>query len=242
MEANQNQMTLSESDITAMAESMPSIQLLAKKLSENKTEIELTKLNNFLSHLASHLQNSKERIDLKYLATDEANQILERTLEIGIHEDQPEKLELLTIFLTQFFNLRFSDDKNKLQILKTFEKTSFIQAEILRNATEWLTLAYGRDIVKQSTDYKPESSEHVYVGYMMEPIMAIFARLTTENTAPYLDALLNMDLLAIANNGKEIKHFDQTGRGFKPTKLGLQLLDYLGVSIIHLPEKNDFKK
>ncbi len=222
-------MTLSKPTTNTIADAMPSIQLLVRDWSENKTQIEITKINKFLSDLAHHLQDSKGTIDTAYLESAEAKKILERTIEIGIHENEPQKSGLLFLFLTNFLDLRFSGDKNKQQILTILKKITSIQAAILRDTAEWLTLAYGRDVVQQSTDYKPENNEQSFVGYIMESIVALFTRLTIETVAAHLDALVEMGGFDIANNGNEIQHFGQTGRGFKPTKLGLQLLGYLRV-------------
>lgn len=220
-------MTLSKSDINTIAAAMPSIKVLSKRWLKNKPPGEITKLNEFISHLANRLQNPKETIDLHYLASEEAKVILEKLIEMGIAESQPEKSTLLLLFLTNFFDVRFSADKNKLELLNTLKKISSVQAEILRDSAEWLVLAYGKDVVEQSTDYKPKHKESPFVGYIMESIIAVFSRLPLEKTTPLLDSLVEMRLFEIANKGELIQHFSQIGRGFKPTKSGLQLLGYL---------------
>lgn len=210
-----------------MAGVLPFIQALVRDWSDSKAPIERVKIRDFFSGLALYLQDSKGIIDTEYLASDEARSILEQTIETGIHENDSQKLEMLFLFLTNFLDHRFSSDKNKQEILTILEKIDPIQAAVLRDTMEWLILAYGRDIVNQSTDYKPENREQEFVGYIMEPIVMLFTRLPPETVAAHLDALVEMNVLDVANNGNEIQHFNQTGRGFKPTKPGLQLLGYL---------------
>lgn len=232
---------LAESDLKILEGVLPVQELLTNFL-ENKTQLEVTKLNKFLSHFASHLHESKETIDFNYLATVEAQIILEKLIELGTKEDQQEKTELLLLFLTSFIDLKFSTDENKIQLFQVLEKITFLQTGILCDAAEWLVLAYSRDIVKQSTDYKPANKEQIFAGYIMESFLAVFAQKTVRDFAPQLDSMVEMGAMALANDGKEIHHFAQTGRGFKPTTLGLQLLEYLGVSLETMPEKKDFSK
>lgn len=240
METNPDQILRTE--INYIAEFIPSIQEFVKDLSINKTGREIARLHKLISHLAKHLQNSKDIIDMEYLQSNEGKNILEQILELGTSEDQPEKLLLLSIFLTNFFDKQFSADKNKQKVLETLVLINPKQAEMLRDITEWLVLANGRDVVKQSTDHRSENKEQPYEGYIMETIIAILNRATIENTLPYIDALVKMNLLALANNGEAIQHFGQTGRGYKPGKSGLQLLEYLGLPLTKMPEKKDFRK
>lgn len=242
MEANTNHVFLPKSSIKEIEALMPYVQELTKEYSENKTQAELTKLSEFTSLLASHLEGSKATVDLKYLASGEAKKIFKRIFENSIRENQPEKLELLSRFLINFCNLQFSDDDNKEQLLEMLEKINPKQALILRDITEWLVLAFGRDTVKQSTDYQPLLSEHPYVGYIMESIAAILAHLTVEKTAPLLDEMIETGLLAVANNGDPVQHSGQTGRCFKPSKPGLQLLTYLGIPVEKIAERGDYVK
>lgn len=240
METNLDQ-TL-QSEINTIAEFVPSMPQFVKDLSVNKTGREIARLHKFLSHLAKHLQNSKETIDIEYLQSAEGNKILEQILEIGTKEEQPEKLLLVSIFMTNFCDKQFTEDKNKLEILQTLEQITPKQAEMLRDITEWLVLSCGRDIVKQSTDHRSENKEQPYEGNIMESIVALLNRATLENTLPHIDALVKLKVFAIANNGEPIQHFGQLGKGYKPSKSGLQLLEYLGLPLTKMPEKKDFLK
>lgn len=240
METNPDQ-TL-QAEINCIAEFIPSIQEFVKNLSVNKTGREIARLNKLISHLAKHLQNSKEISDIAYLRSDEGKKIIEQILEIGTKEEQPEKLLLVSIFMTNFFDTQFSSEKNKVDLLQTLTQISPQQSQILRDTTEWLVLAYGRDIVKESTDHLSENKEQPYEGYIMESLIAILNRATIENTTPHIDTLLKKNVFAIANNGEPIQHFGQTGKGYKPSKLGIQLLGYLGLPLTKMPEKKDFRK
>lgn len=240
METNPDQ-TL-QSEINSIAEFIPSIKEFVKELSVNKTGREIARLHKLLSHLAKHIQNSQEAIDITYFQSDEGRKILEQILEIGTKEEQPEKLLLVSIFMTNFFDIQFSTDKNKEDLLQTLTQISPQQSQILRDTTEWLVLAYGRDIVKQSTDHRSENKEQPYDGYIMESLIAILNRAQIENTTPHIDTLLKKNVFAIANNGEPIQHFGQTGKGYKPSKLGIQLLGYLGLPLTKMPEKKDFRK
>ncbi|OFY84445.1 MAG: hypothetical protein A3F72_13635 [Bacteroidetes bacterium RIFCSPLOWO2_12_FULL_35_15] len=240
METNPDQ-TL-QAEINSIAEFTPSIKEFVKELSVNKTGREIARLHKLISHLAKHLQNSKEISDIEYLRSDEGKKIIEQILEIGTKEEQPEKLLLLSIYLTNFCDKQFIADKNKQEVLQALAQITPAQAEMLRDVTEWLVLASGRDIVKQSTDHKSENIDQPYEGYIMESLIAILIRTTIENTTPHIDALLKMNVFVIANNGEPIQHFGQSGRGYKPSKLGLQLLEYLGLPLTKMPEKKDFRK
>jgi hypothetical protein len=232
---------LSTDDISYISQTIPSFETVLTDWSEVKDQNSIIKVNHFLALLSTHLKESKE-IDLAYLESTEAKEIFQRLIQMSVTENNVEKIELINLFQFRFFDKKFSADNNKLEMLQILENIKDMEVDILHDTAEWLVLAYGREIVKNSTDHVSGTNENPYHGNIMESIIAMFSRSTLENIVPHVNALIQLGLFAPANHGQLINHLGQSGRGFKPTKLGIQFLNYLGVQLENFTEKAELKR
>lgn len=223
---------------------MPYLKQLSSDWAKSKTPEQIKKINILFDGLTSRFLISKEKMDTGFLLTFEAQKIVERAIELATNEIDEEKFQLYNAFLKFVFNRKFSPDKNKLVALEIIEKTSPLQAWILRNATEWLILAHGRDIVRQAEEFKPADNSVPIVGFILEQVLIKINILHSnqETIAASLDNMVETGVFEFANAGQPIQIKGQTGRGFRPTKAGIFILEYMGIELEKMPELSDFKK
>ncbi len=223
---------------------MPYLKQLSSHWTKSKTPEQIKKINILLNGLTSRFLISKEKMDTEFLLTGEAEKIVVMVIELAANEPDEEKFQLYSAFFKFVFNRKFSPDKNKLKALEIIEKFTTLHAWILRNAAEWLILAHGREIVREAEDFKPSNNSEPIVGFILDEILIKISILHSnqETIAASLDNLVETGLFEIANAGLPIQIKDQTGRGFRPTKTGILILEYLGIELEKMPELSDFIK
>ncbi len=231
-------------NIHLLEQFMPYLKQLSSHWAKSRTPEQIKKINILLDGLTSRFLISKEKMDTEFLLTGEAEKIMETVVEIATNEPDEEKFQLYSSFLKFVFNRKFSADKNKLKALGIIEKTSPLQAWILRNAAEWLILAHGREIVRQAEDFRAANLSEPIIGFILEDILIKINILHAkqETIAASLDNMVETGVFELANSGLLIQIKDQTGRGFRPTKTGILILEYLGIELEKMPELSDFLK
>ena len=231
-----------ESSLVSIASSFPIASSLATGWSEYKNHKQAERIDKILTDYGKRLQSIEEDVDQDYLASDEAKNLIEQTINRGKDELIEEKRKFLSEFLANSSTKKLSKDREKEMILDTIDKISPLQASLLMSITKLLVLSWGRDNVKLSSDYNPDAKDKPTFGYILESgLVGINSYSSSkENIESSLDYMVSIGVIEVASARGWTKVGGKTGvKGFRPTKLGLKTLEYLGIDIETMPEKKD---
>ena len=223
-----------ESGLRSIAASFPVFASLATGWSEYKNIKQEERIYHILEEFGRYLTVIKNNIDQDYIKSDEAKRLIEQTINKGKDELREEKRRQLASFLSNASTKELSWDNEKDMVLDTISKLSPMQVEILKIITENLVLTRGQDNVKLGSNYDADSTERPTFGYVTESslvnLMLKFD--TVENIESSLDYMLAIGIIEGANSRGWTRVGLKTGiRGFRPTKLGIKTLRYLGTDI-----------
>jgi hypothetical protein len=228
-----------ESGLISIAASFPIASSLAAGWAEYKNYRQAERINEMLSSFGQKLQEMESEIDQEYLKTDEAKNLVEQTINKGKDELRAEKRELLVEFLANSTTIKNSSDKEKEMVLDTIDRISPSQTQILRTITELLVLQWGKSNVRLSSDYNPDAADKPTFGYILESGLVTYnqANNTKDNIEASLDYMVSIGIIEVASARGWTNVGGKTGvKGFRPTKLGLKVLEYLGISIDEMQE------
>lgn len=176
----------------------------------------------------------QEKVDKKYIKTEEAKRLLERTTLKGRDESREEKRKILADFLANSSTQKLSADKEKDMVLDVIDRLSPFHVKLLKSVTQLLVVQHGVDNVKLGSDYNPDAKEKPTFFYIQESVVVMLykGQSSQEVVEASLDYLVSVGLLEGAN----ARGFTQIGgkngiKGFRPSKLGLKILEYLSVDI-----------
>lgn len=234
-----------ESSLVSIASSFPIAASLASGWSEYKNHKQAERIEQILTDFGKRLQNVEADIDPEYLASDEAKKLIENTINKGKDELREDKRQFLSEFLANSSTKKLSKDKEKDMILDTIDRISPLQASLLRSITELLALSWGRDNVKLGSDYNPDAADKPTFGYILESMLVQMNAQSgsKENIESSLDYMASIGVIEVAS----VRGWTQVGgkmgvKGFRPTKLGLKTLEYLGVKLEEMMDKKDLAK
>lgn len=234
-----------ESSLVSIASSFPIAASLASGWSEYKNHKQSQRIEQILTDFGARLQSMESDVDSNYLASDEAKNLIEQTINKGKDELRNDKRKFLSEFLANSATKRLAKDKEKEMILDTIDKISPLQASLLSSITELLVRSHGRENVKLSSDYDPDAENKPIFGYMFESIMVqINLHLASkENIESSLDYMVSIGVIEVASARGWTRVGGKTGvKGFRPTKLGLKTLEYLGINVDKMLDKKDIEK
>jgi hypothetical protein len=234
-----------ESSLVSIASSFPIASSLATGWSEYKNHKQAERIEKILTDYGKRLQNIEEDVDQEFLASDEAKNLIEQTVNKGKDELREEKRKFLSEFLANSSTKKLSKDREKEMILDTIDKISPLQASLLGSITELLVLSWGRDNVRLSSDYNPDAKDKPTFGYILESILVQINSHSSskENIESSLDYMVSIGVIEVASARGWTQVGGKTGvKGFRPTKLGLKTLEYLGVNIDKMLDKKDLAK
>ncbi|WP_179317921.1 hypothetical protein [Winogradskyella undariae] len=234
-----------ESSLVSIASSFPIAASLASGWSEYKNHKQAERIEQILTDYGHRLQNIEEDVDVDFLASDEAKNLIEQTINKGKDELRDEKRKFLSEFLKNSSTKKLSKDKEKEMILDTIDRISPLQASILKTITEFLVLSRGKANVKLSSDYNPDAKEKPEFGYILESILVQINQTSSskENIESSLDYMVSIGVIEVASARGWTQVGGKAGvKGFRPTILGLKTLEYLGLSVDKMLDKNDLEK
>ncbi len=234
-----------ESSLVSIASSFPIAASLASGWSEYKNHKQAQRIEQILTDYGQRLQNIESDVDSEYLASDEAKNLIEQTVNKGKDELREEKRQFLSEFLANASTKKLAKDKEKEMILDTIDKISPLQASLLNSITELLALSWGKDNIKLSSDYDPDAEDKPTFGYMLESLMVQMNLnlASKENIESSLDYMVSIGVIEVASARGWTNVGGKTGvKGFRPTKLGLKTLEYLGIDVDKMLDKKDLEK
>src|SRR5690606_30503298 len=209
-----------ESSLVSIASSFPIPASLASGWSEYKNHKQAERIQQILSDYGQRLQSIEEDVDPDYLASDEAKNIIEQTVNKGKDELREEKRKFLSEFLANSSTKKLSKDKEKEMILDTIDRISPLQASLLRSITELLVLSWGKSNVRLSSDYNPDATDKPTFGYILESILVKMNSQSgsKENIESSLDYMVSIGVIEVASARGWTQVGGKTGvKGFRPT-------------------------
>lgn len=231
--------TIIESTLITVAAAFPITWSLAAGWTEYKNYKQTKHIEDILTLYGKKLQELKEHVDEKYLTTEEAKRLVERISILGKDEIREEKRKMLSEFLANSSTKFLSADTEKDMVLDTIEKISPSQSRLLSSITELLVLQWGIENVKIWSDYNPDAEQKPTLGYILESwlVSINLKNSTKENTEASLDYMVSIGVIEVQSARWWTKVWGKTGvKWYRPTKLGIKVLEYLGVRINEMTE------
>lgn len=231
-----------ESTVIALAASFPITGSIASGWTEYKNYKQTQHIEDILVWFAKKLEELKENVDEKYLTTEEAKRLVERTSILGKDEIREEKRKMLSEFLANSSTKSLSTDTEKDMVLDTIEKISPSQSRLLCSITELLVIQWGRENIKIWSDYDPDDKQKPTLGYILESwLVRIYLKNSTkENTEASLDYMVSIGVIELQSARWWVKVWGKTGiKWYRPTKLGIKVLEYLGIRVNEMTENKE---
>ncbi len=229
-----NVLRIVESAIISAAASFPIAASIATGWAEYKNHKQAQHIESIISDYARRMEKLTDRVDQTFLRSEEAKRLIERTSIIGKDEIRKEKREMLSEFLANASTNKLSGDSEKDMVLDTIDRISPIQCTLLKSITELIVLQWGKSNVKMGSDYNPSAEKKVTFGYIIESSLVAMNgnHSTTENIEASLDYMVSIGVIEVHSARGWTTVGGKTGiRGYRPTKLGLKVLEYLGISV-----------
>ena len=223
-----------ESSIVTLASFFPIASSFATGWSEWKNNKQSQNIHDILKKYFERLTDIEDKIDKDYIQTEEAKRLLERTTLKGRDESREEKRKILADFLANSSTQKLSNDKEKDMVLDVIDRLSPFHVRLLKSVTHMLVVQHGVDNVRLGSDYNPDAKDKPTFFYMQESIVVMLYKghASQEIVEASLDYLVSVGLFEGANARGFTQIGGKTGiKGFRPTKLGLRVLEYLDVDI-----------
>ena len=231
--------TIVGSAIRSIGASFPVTAVLASGWTEWKNHQQEQYVQDVMDGFAQRLQDLEGKVDQTYLESYDAKRLIMRTAQVARNESRGEKRQMLSTFLANASTKELSSDREKDMILDVVDKLSPLGAQLLRIVTENLVFGRGRANVRLGSDYDPKAKDKPEFGYMLESMLT--AMLAGQRTAKEVEATLAyLSALGVLER-HSARGWSTVGGsmgviGFRPTKLGLTVLEYLGVNVDAMPE------
>jgi hypothetical protein len=180
-----------------------------------------------------------DKVDQTFLQSEEAKRLIERTSIVGKDEIRKEKRKMISEFLANASTNKLSGDPEKDMVLDTIDRISPIQCTLLKSITELIVLQWGKSNVKMGSDYDPTAAKKVTFGYIIESSLVAMNKghSAKENIEASFDYTVSIGVIEVHSAKGWTTVGGKTGiRGYRPTKLGLKILEYLGVSVEKMKE------
>jgi hypothetical protein len=232
-----------ESSLISVAAYFPIAGSIAAGWNEYKNYRQTKHIEGIISDYAKRLEELNEQVDKNYLHTEEAKRLVERTATIGKDESREDKRKMLSEFLAHSSTVSLSHDPEKDMVLDTIDRISPLQSKLLSTITQLIVLQWGRGNVKLGSDYDPAAEKKPTFGYIIESSLVQMNGInhTKENIEASLDYMTSIGVIEVHS----ARGWTQVGgkigiKGYRPTKLGLKVLEYLGVNVDLMHENPEF--
>ena len=233
-----------ESSLVSIASSFPIAASLASGWSEFKNHKQAERIEQILMDFGKRLHDIESEVDKEYLSSDEAKFVIEQTINAGKDELLLEKRKYLSEFLANSATKKLAQDSEKKMVLDTIIRINPLQALLLETITEMLVVEWGRKNLSLGSDFNPYAKEKATFGYIMEIDLVKTTHIksrrlaTKENLESSLDYMVSIGLIEHASARGWTKVVGV--KGFRPTKLGIKILQYLGIDIDEMISKERF--
>lgn len=228
-----------ESAIISVAASFPIAGSIAAGWNEYKNYKQTKHIESIISNYAKRLEELQEQVDENYLQSEEAKRLVERTATIGKDEAREEKRKMLSEFLANASTFSLSQDPEKDMVLDTIDRISPLQSQLLNTITQVIVLQWGKSNVKLGSDYDPNAEKKPTFGYIVESTLVQMYSSTykKENIEASLDYMTSIGVIEVHSARGWTQVGGKSGiKGYRPTKLGLKVLEYLGINIDEMQE------
>lgn len=234
-----NVLKIVESAIVSAASSFPIVSSIATGWSEYKNHKQSEHIQNIIIQYAKRLQELSDKVDQDFIGSEEAKRLIERTSTIGKDEIRKKKREMLSEYLANASTKDLSKDTEKDMVLDTIDRISPTQCQLLKSITELLVMQWGKENVKLGSEYDPGASKKPTFGYMIESkLIAINQHYSSkENIEASFNYMESIGVIEVHSARGWTQVGGKTGiKGYRPTKLGLKVLKYLGISVYEMIE------
>lgn len=215
--------------LKGIASEIPILGGLVTAYTEYDGAIKYRNIENFLDKLKEETLKVNERIDKDFLKTSEAVSLTRKTIDLAQKEYKNEKIKMYATFLAKSYTASFSSKQEKESILNTLELLSPLQLNcliLIRNSLP-------KDNLELGANYNPDAEEKLTFQYITESILV-------DHLTPISNGLSKREIEALLSSMSSIgiietasaRGWTQVGGkmgiiGYRPTKLGLVLLEYL---------------
>jgi hypothetical protein len=241
MNENNKVVEYTTASIRAVAASFPVIASVAAGWGEYKNIKQAEHIQDIITEFAKRIFVIESSLDKDFLNSDEMKKLIEQAVAKGKDEIMQEKRYLYSEFLKNAATQRLSFDKEKDMVLETISKVSALHISILTLVASSLVVSGSKDDVLLGSDYdhgvedKPVFKYHYEKG-LVDLVLDITKTDVNEdnvnNIEASLDYMLSIGLLELHSHRGWTQIGNKQGiRAFRPTKLGLKILDYVGRSI-----------
>jgi len=232
---------ITTASIRAIAASFPIASSLAAGWSEYKNFKQAENIQDILTEFAKRISVIENAIDKEFLKSDEMKKLIEQATIKGKDEIIQERRYFYSEFLKNATTKSCSVDKEKDMVLETISKVSVLHVSILNFIASALVVTGKKEDVLLGSEYNHNDENKPTFKYQYEKtIIDIFSGIEdiTEkennvfNIEASLDYLLSIGVVELHSHRGWTRVGEKQGvRGFRPTKLGLKVLEYLGKNI-----------
>jgi|LSQX01.1.fsa_nt_gb hypothetical protein len=216
-----------ESSIIAVSSSFPVLSSLAAGWNEYKNYKQVENIKEILEAFAKKLTEINKRLDFEFLRTEDAKRLVEQALMVGKDQINKSMRGYISEFLANASTIAFSKDPEKQMVLETISRLSEFQIKLLVTITKNLIYYEGHEQVLLGVDFdsKIHKIKYIYEKDLIDIHKSNASKLNIEASLDYMMSL------GIIETGTPRYLTDIGDRGFRPTKLGIKTLEYLGYYI-----------
>lgn len=218
----------------AVAASFPVLASVATLWSEHKNYVQFENIKDTVEKYAKQLEELEDKVDKDFLATPEVLYIVQRTLDKAKNEYREEKRKMLADFLSNASTKKLAGDSEKDMIVETIDKLSPFQAKLLKGLS--------RRLVAQSGVESVLNGEALFLGSYKDGTYEEFFfldfnfidqhKITLQDIEASFDYMIATGVVATKDFKSKLKNVPiEEMSGYRPTMLGIKVLDYLGMPL-----------
>lgn len=197
--------------------------------SEYDSAIKLKNIDNFLEDLKFELKKLTVILDKEYIKSDEAISLTRKTIDLAQKENKEGKRKMYAKFLSNIFTQNFSNKQEKEAILNTIELLSPLQL----NCLVWIKNQLTSDNIELGFNYNPDAEVKKEFNYVKEYLLVVYLvqkspGLENREAEALLSSMSSIGVIETHSTRGWTTVGGKMGIiGYRPTKLGLIVLEYL---------------
>lgn len=171
-------------------------------------------------------------MDREFIVSQESAQLIESVVRKGRGEIRAEKRTMLTTFLACGTLVGNSTDMENFMVLDVIDRASVLHVRILKEIAEGLIRTHSiESVLLNSVTIENSRSGYTYVSDT-EILTRGYPGHNSHDVEASLDFMVSLGILETNGHRVLVQSGAETNaRGFKPSKLGSKVLNYLDVSI-----------
>lgn len=219
--------------IKGIASEVPILGGLVTAYSEYDNFVKYKNIEKFLEELNSESKKVQNKIDSEFIKKAEAVSLTRKTIDSAQKEYKHEKIKMYATFLVNTYTKKFSSKQEKESILNTIDLLSPLQLDCLL----FLINNIPKDNLELGVNYNPDSPEKLTFQYHYEStLVAYLVQKSPDLSTKEAEALLSSMVAIGVTETQATRGWTKVGGkqgiiGYRPTKLGLVLVDYLTTQI-----------